>query len=310
LKDKIINGKPGDYVVTEQGNISSVLIIRSLTPNHLIIEEIDVPTADRKASEGSWKEWISHDAPGHTAWTSYIIDLKTNDLQECYSYSQGAWLPTKDPAHFLPRLLTLSLEKTPELQRKRIGPPPESGEIDRRSIWNPSVVIEGQKVDKPVITAWKTKWPTDGSMISECEIEIYFSSIAFPVWIEVRSPHYKGSLRAVDSGQGMLSPRPLVFQQSPLLLGPGLWKKVSIELLVHCPTYYSSLKVMAIDMSQENHPLIEVYQSPPLESSQSTFKISEKSLNQKLVKGHKYRWVLIPTAHPDLVIYSDQIFEW
>lgn len=310
LKDKIINGTPGDYVVTEQGGTSSVLIIRSLTPTHLILEEVDVPSLSRKSSDVTWKEWVAEEAPGHTAWITYVIDLQTGELQECYSHSQGAWLPTKDAQHFLPRLLSLSLQKTSQEQRKRIGVPPESGEEDRRSIWNPSVIVEGQKLDKAVITAWKTKWPKDGSLISDCEIELYFSSQAFPVWIEVKSPHYKASLRAVDSGHAMRSPRPLVFQQMPLLLGPGVFKKDQMELLVSCPTYYSSLKVYAIDLTDTKHPMIELTEGTPLQSSQLTIHVPATTLDQNLVKGHQYRWVLVPTAFPSIVIYSEQVFQW
>ncbi|MGH2612978.1 MAG: hypothetical protein ACRDFB_08015, partial [Rhabdochlamydiaceae bacterium] len=220
------------------------------------------------------------------------------------------WLPPQDTQHFLPKLLSLSLQKTPQEHRKRIGPPPESGEEDRRSIWNPSVVVEGQKLDKAAITAWKAKWPKDGSIISDCEIELYFSSQPFPIWIEVKSPHYKVSLRTVDSGHIMSSPKPLVFQQSPLILGPAIWKKEQMELLIQCPTYYSALKVYAIDLTETRHPLIELVQSAPLETGQSILQISEKTLDQNLVKGHHYRWILVPVPFPSMVIYSDQVFQW
>lgn len=308
LKDKIVNGTPGDYVVTEQGGTSSVLLIRGLTPSHLILEEIDVPSLSRKS--GSWKEWIAQEAPGHTAWISYVIDLKNNKLQECYSYSEGVWLPSQDPHHFLPRLLSLSLSKTPQGERKRIGPPPSAGEEDRRSIWNPSVIVEGEKLDKAAITAWKTVWPKDDSLISGCEIELYFSSQPFPVWIEVKSTHYKASMRTLDSGRAMQSPKPIIFQESPLMLGPAVWKKDRMELLVYCPTYYTGLKVCAMDMTDPQHPLVELVPSVPLQNSQTIIPVLESSLDQNLIKGHDYRWVLISTAFPSMVVYSDQMFQW
>jgi hypothetical protein len=310
LKDKMVNGLPGDYVVTEQGGTSSVLLIRALTPTHLILEEIDVPSLSRKSSDGSWKEWIAQEAPGHTAWITYIVDLESCQLQECYSHSQGVWLPARDPQHFLPRLLSLSLQKTPQDSRKRIGAPPESGQEDRRSVWNPPVVVEGQKLDKAAITAWKTKWPSDNSLIADCEIELYFSAQPFPVWIEIKSPHYKASLRAVDSGHNMTSPQPIFFQQSPLILGPAMWKKDRMELLVHCPTYYSDLKVYAMDLTDPKHPLVELIESTPIKTAESILQVSEKTLDQNLVKGHQYRWVLIPVTFPTIVIYSEQVFRW
>jgi len=216
LKDKLIKGNPGDYVVTEQVGTSSVLLIRTVTPTYMILEEIDTPATSKKPDGCSWKEWIADGAPGHIAWTTYLIDLQTEELKECYSRSpetlRPIWLPINDPYHFLPRLLSLPLNKTAHENLKRIGPSPSPGELDHRAIWSPSLVVEGKKIDKPSMTAWQTRWPHDDSLLSECAIELYFSSLPFPVWIEVRSPHYKVSLRAIDSGHGMVSPYPILLR--------------------------------------------------------------------------------------------------
>src|SRR5271156_1681101 len=206
LKDKIVKGNPGDYVVTEQMGTYSILVIRSLSPNHLLLEEIDVPKLNLEPAPSSWKDWIAKEAPGHTAWVSYLIDLEKNNLLEIYSHSRSAWLYAEDPNNFLSRLMTLSLEQTPSDKRKRIGPPP-SGDEDHRALWLPSVTFEGKKMEKPPITAWTTKWPSDNSIIAGCEIELYFSGFAFPYWIEIKSPHYKAAIRTIDSGCEMTSPK-------------------------------------------------------------------------------------------------------
>ncbi|HEY5236257.1 MAG TPA: hypothetical protein VIJ14_08780 [Rhabdochlamydiaceae bacterium] len=309
LKDKIVKGNPGDYVVTEQMGTYTILVIRSLSDNHLLLEEIDVPKLNLEPAPSSWKDWISKEAPGHTAWVSYLIDLEKNKLLETYSHSRSAWLYAEDPNNFLSRLMTLSLEKTPTDKRKRIGPPP-SGDEDHRALWLPSVTFEGKKMEKPLITAWTTKWPSDNSIIAGCEIELYFSGFSFPYWIEIKSPHYKAVIRTIDSGRAMTSPKTIVFQQSPFFIGSHQMNKGSLEFHIHCPPYHSKLRLMAMDLTVPSHPMIEVSQAVPKNGSDVTVRVPEKTLESKLQKGHHYRWVLISTAYPDIVVYSDALFQW
>lgn len=309
LKDKITKGNIGDYVVTEQMGTYTILLIRSLSDRYLLLEEIDAPKLNLDSTPSSWKEWIAEEAPGHTAWVSYLIDLNKNQLLESYSHSKNAWLYADDPNNFLPRLMTLSLEKTPADKRKRIGPPPP-GEEDHRALWYPSVIFEGKKIEKPSITAWSARWPLDHSIIAGCEIELYFSAFAFPYWIEIKSPHYKAAIRAIDSGQQMNSPKTIVFQQSPFFIGKHHMNNGALEFQIHCPSYFSKLKVLAMDLSIDSHPLIEVAQAIPQKGPQVQLKITEQTLNSKLQKGHHYRWVLKSTEYPDIVAYSDALFQW
>ncbi len=310
LKDKITKGSPGDYVVTEQAGTYTVLLIRSLSNRYVILEEIDAPTLNVDTNNISWKEWIREEAPGHTAWISYVIDLEKNKLLESYSHSKAAWLYAEDPNHFLPRLLTLPLEKTPLDKRKKIGPPPTGDEQDHRSLWAPSIMFEGKKVPKAEISAWSSRWPQDNSIIAGCEIEVYVSQFALPYCVEIRSPHYKAAIRAIDSGKDMHSPKALVFQQSPFFIGAPLWKKETLEFHLHCPIYFSKLQLLALDLTSETMPLIEISEITPSTPGELSLKLEEKMLNAHLQKGHRYRWVLIPPQFPTIVVYSDTIFEW
>lgn len=207
LKEKICKGAPGEYVVTQQGGTYTVLLIRSLAEERLVLEEIDAPEVNLDEEKTAWKSWVEKGAPGHTAWVSYLIDLKQDKLIKGYSHTQEAWLYIDDPNHFLPRLLALGLEKTPAADRKKIGPPPAPEEADHRSLWMPSIIYEGKKVAKPEVTAWRSRWPADNSILAGCLVEIYFSHFTFPYWIEVKSPHYKASIRTIDSGKEMVSPK-------------------------------------------------------------------------------------------------------
>ncbi len=206
VKDKIAAGKVGDYVVFAQGKMAAALLLRATSETTMTLEEITIPLAESDSK--NWKNWIETKAPGHTAWTSYTIDLKKNQIIECYSHSRKAWMATNDPSNFLTKLLSLQLKTTPVDKRKRIGPPPAPEESDRRSLWLPPVVIEGKKIDKPNVSVWNGKWPHDETLLSDCIIEVYFGEFAFPHWIEVKSPHYTATLRTIDCGHGASSPMP------------------------------------------------------------------------------------------------------
>ncbi|MBS0616284.1 MAG: hypothetical protein JSR58_07030 [Verrucomicrobia bacterium] len=206
VKDRIASGKAGDYVVFAQGRMAAALLLRATSQTTLTLEEITIPLTE---SEGkNWKAWIENKAPGHTSWTSYTIDLKKNQVLECYSHSRKAWMATSDPSQFLTKLLGLHLQTTPADKRKRIGPPPAADEPDRRSLWLPPVSIEGKKINNPSVSVWNGKWPHDETLLSDCTIEVYFGEFAFPYWIEVKSPHYTASMRTLDSGRNLMSPMP------------------------------------------------------------------------------------------------------
>ena len=206
VRDRIATGQVGDYAVFAQGKMVALLLLRDTSDATITLEEITIPLSENDPK--SWKKWIEEKAPGHTAWTSYTIDMKKNQIIECYSHSRKAWMATNDPSNFLTKLLGLQLKATTTAQRKRIGPPPADEEVDRRSLWVPPVVVEGKKIDKPVVSVWNGKWPHDFTLLSDCMIEVYFGEFAFPHWIEVKSPHYTATLRTLDCGRGAASPMP------------------------------------------------------------------------------------------------------
>lgn len=218
LKEKIRDAGAGDYIVTEVSKNYSVLLIRSVSKETILIEEITAPASQFKALPTSWKEWVHSGAPGHTSWVLYDISLKKNTLIQTYSFTRKGWLYPESSECFLASLISLPLKRIPEAQRKRIGPPPPSGEQDQRKIWTPELHFEGQRAPQLRLDAWKTRWPVDDSLLSGCEIELYFAkaplSFALPFWIEIKSTHYNFKIRTIDAGKGLVSP-----QKSPLFNG-------------------------------------------------------------------------------------------
>lgn len=208
LKEKLSKGQVGDFFVTAQDGNYSLLSIRSLNSNLLVLEEISVPAKQIDLKHANWKKWVTNKAPGHTSWTLLEIDLASGKLLECFSVSKNAWAYLDDSEQFFTRLLCLPLDVVTDSQRKKIGPAPNSGEPDCRSCWNPPLVIEGKKVEKPQFEVVKARWPDDGSQLALCVVELYFAEQlpTFPCWLEVQSPHYTFKMRAVDTGRGLISP--------------------------------------------------------------------------------------------------------
>ncbi|CAM0117363.1 hypothetical protein [Rhabdochlamydiaceae symbiont of Dictyostelium giganteum] len=308
LKDKIIKGKEGDYVVIEQGKMASCLLIRKMSLEHILFEEITIPSLAYPPKDLLWKEWIHQGAPGHTAWTSYLINIKTDELEECYSHSEQTWFSVKDPNHFLPQLLKLPLYQSQEADRKKIGPPPLEGEKDHRSLWHPPLIVEGQKIEKPSITTWVTKWPSDESLMANSDIEMYFSSLAFPVWIEVKIPHYKVNLRSIDIGHGIKSPQPIVFKRSLQFKQLPTLSDDALSFTIESPSYYAPVKVFAVLVSSKRE-MIEIGTIPFHHTSFAPFSLSRSSLSQFLIQGERYQIALKPSLYPHLITYSPSFFD-
>ncbi len=310
LKDKITKGRVGDYIVTHQQGTYTVLLIRDLTSGSLIIEEASIPEIDHDPSL-SWKEWIEAKAPGHTSWTAYQIDFSSNKLSECYSYAQGNWLYTDDPNHFLTKLLSLSLVRTPQDLQKRIGPAPSSEEVDHRAFWHPPVVINGKESPKTSIVSWIGRWPKDETILSGCDVELYFGNFSFPYWIEIKTPHYMAPIRTVDSGNHLSSPMAALPKRPPLFLGPAKWANHSIQISLRCPTYYSQINLFVIDLSDDLHPTIPISATFKRgEEEQAILEVSEETMDSKLQKGHRYQWVAVPENTTNVLSESEFIFIW
>lgn len=214
LKQRLVQGNAGDFIVTEQGSLYSILILRARENSRLILEEITVEASQIDPAKISWKKWVEKKAPEASSWISFAIDLEKNTLAQCFSHLQGQWLFIEKSDYILAQLLTLDLRPTKDTERKKIGPAPMPGEIDRRKLWQPSLIREGKKESNPHFDILRTIWPQDSSHLAGCVIEVYLDAahphFPFPHWIEIQSPHYTFKVRVIDSGSGISSPVPLL----------------------------------------------------------------------------------------------------
>jgi hypothetical protein len=314
LEQRFVHAQVGDFIVTAQENNYSLLFIRSMTSDTLLLEEISIPAHQVDVKKIDWKEWVSKKAPGHTSWTLYEIDRKSNKLIECFSYSKNGWLFLDESEQFLTRLLSLQLHLLSNQERKKIGPPPDKGEEDRRALWNPPLIVEGKKIAKPSFEVLKAQWPDDGSRLNRCDLELYFAKdFPFPYWLEVQSPHYAFKMRTIDSGHNLFSsmagPMP---HRAPHILGLAQKGMDQWKLSIKTPLYFQKLKLFVIDLTGENKVAIPISFTAQngIKPEEMILEIATTDLNKILQNHHRYRWVLIPEASSEIYIESEEIFIW
>jgi hypothetical protein len=315
LADRILDGEVGNYFVTEQDNNYSLLFLRESTDSSLLFEEISIPTHLIKKSSTDWKKWLSSGAPGHTSWIQYEIDPVNLHLLEAYSFSRKGWLYLDESDHFLSKLLSLPLTQIKEEERKKIGPAPKGDEIDRRKVWNPPLVSEGSKI-KTFSEAWKAVWPQDSSLLSSCQITLYFPPkeiSTFPSWIEASNGHFNYSVKMVDSGKNMSSPLTRRIPYRPPQLLKHIQKNAKqVDIPIKAPAYYKSFALFAFDLSRPGQHIGPI----PFELSNGEKKedriltVSLENLVPLFEKNHHYKWLLMPQGPESFIIESEDFFRW
>jgi hypothetical protein len=307
LQQKFIQAQAGDFIVTAQEGNYSLLFIRSITADILLLEEISIPEKQIEIKKIDWKKWIEGKALGHTSWTLYEIDRKSGTLIECFSYSKNGWLYLDESEQFLTKLLTLPLYPISEKERKKIGPQPMNGEADQRSSWNPPLMIDGKKIDKPAFEVLKT----------QCSVELYFSkqqpAFPFPYWLEIQSPHYAFKMRTIDSGHGLISPMSgSMPHRIPQILGMTQKGMQSWKIAVQTPAYFQKLHLFVLDLTGESKATIPIpfIAHKGKKNEELILEIASSDLNKILKFGHRYQWVLIPEGSADVYVESEELFTW
>jgi hypothetical protein len=208
LKEKLANGRVGDYIVTQEKNICTLIRLDQISPGKISIEEISFPKSD---TPKNYQSWLLSNAKGATSWTIYEIDLSKNEILKAYSVSKKCDLSISMESSFLLRLLTDNFDLIPHEERKKIGQAPKEGE-DFRKIWNPPFVFEGKTFNYKKPLAVKLIHPKDNSPLSGKRIELFFCSdienFPFPFWGQVTdSSEAAFKFRAIDSGRNLISPK-------------------------------------------------------------------------------------------------------
>lgn len=213
LKSNLERAERGDYIVIAQGRNYTLFHVFDKQKESLTIEEVTIPTILATEIVHSWKSWLASNAPQHTSWVIYEIDLAKGCFYDYYSFTKNCWLAIDERDNFLQTLLKLSLYKVPSHLRRKVGHAPRGNESDKRSYWQPKMVVEGSIVPGVSFDAYYAKWPEDGGVISGKAIEIYLPQDSthfpayFPYWLQVKGLVGPAKVRVVDSGKGAISPK-------------------------------------------------------------------------------------------------------
>jgi len=220
FQDKINEAKNGDYIVIEASKMVTVLSIRSMTEKSIELEEVSIPTKSILQRPTRWSEWVKNEAPGHTSWSVLDIDRATGEIIECYSFTHKAWIQLSPYQSVLVSLLQMPLTEVPISERRKIGLPPASGEMDTRKVWSPPVCFEGKRIYSTNFDVYKTSWPKDQTNLSESVITFYFdnkTNFSMPFWIQIDTSHMQIALRTIDSGSFLVSPKTKIPKKSAFI---------------------------------------------------------------------------------------------
>jgi len=211
LIDNLRKAKAGDYIVTAQNKSYSLLHIASKQSDRIAVEEISI--AAPKYPKGlPWHKWVADGAQNYSSWVVYHIDLQSGQSLATYALTRQGWMPIAHRNNILYTLLNLQLSKIPHEQRRRVGAGFTFTPRDKRPLWQPVATHEGASINGLHFEGWKTRWPKDGSDLSDMVIEAYIPAEEtaipnyFPYWLQISGSIVCAKIRIVDTGSSLSCP--------------------------------------------------------------------------------------------------------
>lgn len=213
LKNNMEKAKNGDYLVIAQGKTYTLFHIFDVKNKVLTIEEVSIPSQTACQVVTSWRGWFEESAPKNTSWVIYQIDLNSGEMKNYFSFTKNGWYIIPEAENFLKTLLDLPLTPIPVVERRKIGNRPSGGAFDKRKLWQPKMVVEGEVKAGTEFDAYTTEWPRDGGPLSGKSIEIFLPKDTglypsyFPYWLQVKGVLGPARVRIIDSGSSLKSPK-------------------------------------------------------------------------------------------------------
>ena len=301
LKERLAEATPGNYVVTAQDKSATFFFIRSVEKNKLQMEEVSIPMS---RAPNEWKGWFEAGAPGHTLWTSSLVNLDKGALEETFSFTHEGWIDQSEANAFFSTLLNLSFREMPEENRKKVGFPPKHGQTDKRTLWEPRLVVNGEIKKGSHFEAFETRWPNDRSDLARRHIEIYYpekEGAFFPHWIEVDGKVTTVRLHVIDSGKKARSPKPKLPYRRPQIIGNARLTNEGVEIKIKTPDYFSEFHVLAEDA--EDYYSRPRFLKATFENGVIQIPMSELT---ELEENGSYFFVISPKEAPECTITSPQ----
>lgn len=308
LNSVLTKAQKGDFVVILQNKSFSLLHILQSEKNSLVIEEISAPIKLKSKIQGDWKKWIQQQAPGHTSWILYELNLKNCYIDQVYSCSQKSWKKNFPQEQIFATLMNLKFTSIPAQRRKKVGPPVPGGMLDDRPFWHPPIFFEGKKVKEIESEAFFSYWPQDGSDLSGKRIEIFLISEQdlvpnyFPIWLQVSDKVGQAKFRLIDSGRELVSSH----QSLPIppleIQAYHFTRSGDLQFLIRSHPSFEHFTVYAKELGTPNCFSVpfEAHYNPDLK--ELSIVIQNEILNQKLKLDKFYTLIFEPEEYPHLSI--------
>jgi hypothetical protein len=314
MRERLQGAKNGDYIVTEMNKMVSLLVVRSLSPQSLILEEISAPTSSLNPRPTSWSEWVKNRAPGHTSWSMMEFDLVNQQLTECYSFSRATWIQLTERENILSTLLKLPFTPVPLAHQRRIGPPPLSGETDHRKIWKPPFILERTLLQDHEFDVYSSVWPRDGTELGGTNIFLYFDHARlspFPVWLQIETGHAGVPLQVIDAGKGLPEIYRTLPRRVPQFINVPQKTEHGLKLLLKSPKYYRGFDLFVVDVTERERQIYPItYSLAQGDGELLQLEITQDELHQTLLPNHRYTWLVVPTGHSEYYAESLKPFLW
>jgi|GEM_PF-300974 len=312
------HAQKGDYIVASINRNYTLLHIHDKTAHTLVVEEITIPAGHLPNKNVNWREWIKSGAPHNTSWIMYEIEPTTGKMLEFYSHTQHCWSETIDTDNFLATLLNLSTNKVPDNKRKKVGPAPMPGELDRRRVWHPPLYCDGKAVEGAKFDSWKSRWPNDGTELAGKTLEIYIPQKKgaypsyFPYWIEVRGSVIKAKLRVVDAGKNLYSPKPAIPRRPPSMVDKGQVNEGMLSFRLKTPAYYKDfyLYATAIDNPWKTPINLRCTIEKTDDPHVIRLLVQANDAKTQLTDGQRYRFYAVPIENSNIIAQTPSPLQW
>ncbi len=312
FSSQLSKAKAGDYIVASQPGNYSILIVQARDKDKIVLEEIDVPDYAVDGKKIDWKTWVLSKAPGHSSWVMLEIDLTEAKLSRAYSWTKRSFLHISPDEQLLLQLLSLPTQRLSVEDRRKIGPPPLAGEVDRRPIWQPPVSLEGSSRKDPT-SVYRAEWPHDKSLLAGSKIDLFFtdtlSDFPFPIWIEIYGGHFKTRLAVVDAGRNLFSPAPKLPHRPPEIVKMPKKEGDKFVVVVRCPESFEKLELYALEASGPLRPGVRLLHTMERIDAETVRLIIPATLvDDRLESGHRYRLALMPSGHRECYTETTESF--
>ena len=315
LKERMLQAKKGDYLVTLHDRTYTFFHIYDFTNNLFTIEEISISENEWNKQQNTWKQWLEQGAKGNQSWVLYELDQATGEIIEYYSFTRKGWIDIHRQENFLPLLLNINFQKVPDEKRQKIGIEPEGGPDMRRN-WQPPLIFEGKKIKPANFDAWVARWPKDDSPLSGKEVQIYLPvgnelvPAYYPYWLQISNDVGKAHIRVVDTGKGAHSPQEDLPRRSPQFTADPTYQGGKLVLSFKAPSYFKEFSLFAYSKQKEFiFPEELSAQFQQKKGNEWEIILSKEELKKTLEVGRKYIFVLAIKDHPELFVETKP-FHW